>query len=335
MKLRERTAPGRSGDATPSWERKTERGSTLGIRVTLWFYRTLGRQVAGLLLYPIVGYFFLSDAAARRASREYLRRLHATPDGARALGSEPAARHVFRHLLEFGRAILDRAGFWLSAPGFFRFQLTGEEELARVVEEKRGAVVLGAHLGSFEALRVLATIHAPIPVHLLMYTHHATRINAILEELERAAPPGGAPVRVIEIRAGSFRHVTEAKACIERGEVVAILADRLPAGEAGRSCRVDFLGGQAELPQGPFRLAALLGCPVLVMVALRASQRCYDVHVERFADRIELGGARRGQVLGEYAQAYADRLAHHCVRAPYQWFNFYPYWKEGDADGAG
>ena len=99
------------GDA--AWDAREERGSLLGIRISVWFYRHLGRGIAALLLYPIVGYFFLTDAPGRRASRRYLERLYASPGGARALGGAPGTRHVFRHFLEFGVTILDRVGFWL------------------------------------------------------------------------------------------------------------------------------------------------------------------------------------------------------------------------------
>jgi len=107
-------AEGLDAGRPDAWYTKRERGSTLGLRITIWCYRRLGRPIARLLLYPIVAYFFLTDAAGRRASRRYLERLYADPAGARALGEAPGGRHIFRHYLEFGRSILDRAGFWLS-----------------------------------------------------------------------------------------------------------------------------------------------------------------------------------------------------------------------------
>jgi predicted LPLAT superfamily acyltransferase len=31
----------------------------------------------------------------------------------------------------------------------------------------------------------------------------------------------------------------------------------------------------------------------------------------------------------ELVAAYAGRLEHHTLTAPYQWFNFFDYWHEG------
>jgi predicted LPLAT superfamily acyltransferase len=315
-----------------AWYAKRERGSTLGLRITIWCYRRLGRPIARLLLYPIVAYFFLTDAAGRRASQRYLERLYADPAGARALGEAPGGQHVFRHYLEFGRSILDRAGFWLGDRTDFELVIRGQGELQRVSEEKRGAIVLGAHIGSFDAMRLAAEWRSATVVNVLMFTRHATRINEFLDGLSEQAPRGSLPVRIVEVAPGSFQHVSKAKACIERGEVVAILADRVPPGEASRVSKVEFLGGTALLPHGPFKLAALLGCPLLLMTGLRSREKAYEIHVERLADRIELPREGRGKALDEFCQAYADRLASYCIRAPYQWFNFYDFWSQGDAD---
>jgi predicted LPLAT superfamily acyltransferase len=314
-----------------AWYAREERGSILGIRIGVWLYRRLGRGIAALLLYPIVGYFFLTDAPGRRASRRYLDRLYASPGGARALGSPPGARHVFRHFLEFGVTILDRVGFWLGGDADFEFTVHGREHLDHLVEEERGALILGAHLGSFDVMRLLASKQSPLRVHLLMYTRHATRINQVLRALRRSSSDGELGVHVIPIAPGSFQHVIEAKAGIERGEVIAVLADRVPPGQSSRISPVDFLGGKAPLPQGPMRLAAVLGCPVLLMTGLRTGSRSYEIHVERFADRVELSGTERCEALRGYCQAYADRLAGYCMRAPYQWFNFFDFWVEGES----
>ena len=130
---------------------------------------------------------------------------------------------------------------------------------------------------------------------------------------------------------GGLTHILEVKKAIARGEVVAILADRHHPNERGRGVEVDFLGARASLPQGPFLMAAALGCPVLVMVGLRAGRQKYEIHVERFADPLEIPRRDRAGQLQYHAQKYADWLAQLCVRAPMQWFNFYDFW-DADSD---
>jgi predicted LPLAT superfamily acyltransferase len=50
------------------------------------------------------------------------------------------------------------------------------------------------------------------------------------------------------------------------------------------------------------------------------------VHVELLSERIELQRQDRQAGIQRWAQRYADRLEHYIHQAPYNWFNFYPYW---------
>ena len=303
------------------WFELRERGSLLGMRIITWVYRRMGRPIARLLLYPIVGYFYLSDRRARRASLDYLERLH----GARRLaGPAPGQAQVFQHLLAFGTNILDRMGFWLGGREDFELEIHGMELLDAVASEGRGALVLGAHLGSFDVMRLAASLRSPIRVHVLMHTANAVRINTALGQLDSGSE--NLKVRILPVEPEGFEHVLKIRKRIQQGDVIALLADRSHPNEADRMTRVDFLGAPALLPQGPMLLAAALGCPVLFMVGLRTGGGAYEIHVEKFADPITLPRQQRSETVQRYCQRYADRLAHYCEKAPQQWFNFYDFW---------
>lgn len=304
------------------WAAVEERGSIAGMRLTVWFYRLCGRRLATLFILPVVTYFFLTDRRGRRASQRYLTRLYAWAHGRVALGHQPSVWDSFRHYWEFAVTILDRVGFWSDRADDFEIRFHGREHFQSLIESKRGAILLGAHLGSFDALRVLADRWA-IAVNVLMSTRHAPRINRILRELSPRAT-----VRVIEVDPTSSRSVFELKACLERGEFVAILGDRVGPGARTRSIEVDFLGGRAAFPAGPFVLASRLDCPVLLMIGVRIGPAAYEVFAEPFAERIVLPRAERNARLHELAAAYAKRLEAYCLKAPYQWFNFYDFWGE-------
>ncbi len=64
----------------------------------------------------------------------------------------------------------------------------------------------------------------------------------------------------------------------------------------------------------------------------------YDLHFEPFADQLKLERARRDAELRQTIQRFADRVAHHARSAPYNWFNFYDFWRADDSQtpaGAG
>jgi predicted LPLAT superfamily acyltransferase len=307
------------------WSQIAERGSLLGLRITVACYRLFGRTLSLILVHAIVLYYFLALPRARRASRAYLRRIAAHPDGAAALGRPPDTLASFLQFRAFALSIFDRIVLWLGREGDLAFEAIGTEHCRRLLRPDRGGIVVGAHLGSFDALRALAR-QDRLVVNALMYTRNAPRINAILRELSPEAR-----VRVIEVGAHPLDSVMQIRECIERGELVAILADRVEPSDRGRTCRVPLLGGLVEIPEAPWLLAGVLGCPLFFLVALRSGPGRYQVFAEVLAEQVTLPRDEREKRIRELAAGYASRLEHYCVSAPYQWFNFFDYW--GDEVG--
>jgi predicted LPLAT superfamily acyltransferase len=316
-----------SRGAGDRWSRVAERGSLLGMRITVACYRFAGRPVALALVHAIVTYFFLTDRAGRRASAAYLRRVYATKPGREALGRRPSLWTSFLHYRAFALSIADRVELWLGRAESFQFESRGSEVCDRFAAEGRGYIVLGSHLGSFDALRLLAKRQQRC-VNVLMFTTHAAQINRLFRELSPEAE-----ARVIHVSRDSVRAIFEIRERLRRGEIIAVLGDRIEAGDLGRSAPVQLLGDPVRLPQSPYLIAALVGCPIVFMTALRTGARRYEVNVELLAENVRAARSERDKRISELVAAYAGRLEHTCLRAPLQWFNFYDYW--GDAQRAG
>ncbi len=302
-----------------AWTQMVERGSTRALRAGAWLYRTLGPQVAYLFAYPVVGYFFSTDPARRRASLAYLNRIHRHEIGRRAMPRRPALRESYKQFFAFGLSIADRFGMRLGHTDF-EFDVHGIEEFERLMAKGRGAVVIGSHLGSFDALRLLATRQRFV-ANIVMYTEHAAVINAIFEELDPESR-----TRVIPIEQGSLRSTFDIRACLDRGELVTLLADRIEAGAPGRVLEVPFLGDPVRFPTAPFELASVLGRPIVMMTALRTEEGRYEVFIETLSQGARVPRRERKRHVEALVGRFVDQLEERCVRAPYQWFNFFDYW---------
>lgn len=292
-----------------AWLARRERGSRMGIRALVLVTRVLGRRGGQLLLRVIMFYFVLFAPAARRASRAWHERVR----------GESSFWTAYRHLLRFAEVALDRLFFVQGKLEAFEFDREGTHLMREQLETGRGAILLGAHFGSFEAMRAAAN-NFDLPINILAHNQNAQMIATFLDEVSG----GRSKVRVIEIDPEDRTYILQVKERVEAGELVAVLGDRL--GLNDRATVVDFFGAPARFPSGPYIMAAVLRCPIFMVFGSYEAPRRYKLRCELLAERVELPRKAREQGIREYAQRFAARLEHHAAAAPDNWFNFYDFW---------
>ena len=291
------------------WLDVREKGGALGIRFVVWLCTAFGRAAARAIVGGVALYYVAVHGQVRRASREFLARV----------GAPARFRDAYQHILRFSHCALDRFFFLRGQHEHFVVESHGTELLLEARAAGRGAILLGAHLGSFEAMRMSA-VRREYPINIVGFSGNARMINAALRRLNPAAQ-----ARVVEIDPENVDFVLALREMIERGEFVAILGDRALSG--ARTAVVDFLGGRARLPVGPYILASLLRCPVFLTFGLYREPNRYDLYCELFADSVRLERRNRDASLAAYAASYALRLEHYARSAPDNWFNFYDFWE--------
>jgi len=305
------------------WAHQAERGSLLWMRVGFGAVRLLGRRMLAPIVWLVTLYFYLSRRNARRAIAEYQRRLQhsAAPDAVL-----PRLFPVYRQYLKFGEALMDKLDVWRGRISRADLTLIDPHALQAQMGTGSGQILVTSHLGNVDITRALAQHVAGLKLNVLVHHRHALRFNQLIHAT-------GAGVRLLEVSELNAAVMLDLAQRIERGEWLAIAADRVPI-QGERSTPVQFLGGVAHLPQGPWLLAALLRCPVNLLMCLRnpaGSAKRFTVAMERLADSIDGPRHRRPQRIAAYSQRYADRLAAYCRQAPLQWFNFYPFWTDPNA----
>jgi predicted LPLAT superfamily acyltransferase len=312
----------------PRWAEKAERGSGLALRFLIFVVRSLGPRASRLVLHPIAAYFLITDREARGASRAYFERLAALPEGRAALGHAPGWRDTYRHLFEFSTSLFDRMCVWAGQDDDFALEHRAEGHFAHLPDAsgeranplgKCGAMIASAHVGAFDMMRAIC-MDAAVPVHVVMYGDNAETINRFFAGLNPDLD-----LDLIHIRPGSVSATFEIRSAVDRGNFVVIMGDRVPiAGVGVHSTR--FLGAPARFPTGPFELAALIGCPMMVATAVRVGPASYQVDSEPLYPGGRVPRAEREKVVQEMVERYAAYLERTCLRAPYQWFNFFDFW---------
>ncbi|MGH8672738.1 MAG: acyl-CoA synthetase [Burkholderiales bacterium] len=292
-----------------AWLEQRERGNLAALRLMTWLTLTLGYRFGRALLYPICVYFLLFSPAARRASRDFLSRVH---------GRKPRAREVFRHFHTFASTLHDRVEMLAGHTARFDVRLHGAEALESLLAGKRGCLLLGSHLGSFEILRVIGESRRRLAVNLVMHEDNARETSRWL----RALAPELAERIIAPSRPDTLLRVRE---CLERGELVAMLGDRTFGAERSVTC--DFLGAKALFPAGPILVAALLQVPVATFFCLYRGPRRYEGYFEPLVEQIAPAREARDEAVSRCVVKYAHRLEVHARAAPDNWFNFYDFWK--------
>jgi predicted LPLAT superfamily acyltransferase len=112
---------------------------------------------------------------------------------------------------------------------------------------------------------------------------------------------------------------------LDDGGVVGMLVDRTLGDDT--LYPVHILGADANLPVGPFRMAALLRRPVVFMVGLYLGGNRYAIHFEPLADFSDIPRGQRDAAVQAAITRYAALLDHYCRKAPYNWFNFFDFWQ--------
>jgi predicted LPLAT superfamily acyltransferase len=291
------------------WVKQPERSNMALLRAMTWLSLALGRRLARVVLFGISFYFLLFSPTARHASRAYLRRI---------LGRPPRLAELFRHFHSFATCIHDRVYLLNDRFDLFAIQVHGQDAIDAVLAAGRGAFLMGAHLGSFELLRAVGRRQPGLRVAMVMYPENAGKINAALAAINPAAVQDIIPL-------GQLDSMLQVQARLDEGVVLGVLADRTPHQDP--TLPLPFLGQTAAFPVGPMRLAAILKRPVLFMSGLYLGGNRYAIHFEPLADFTNIERKDRDTAVRQAVAAYAGCLERHCRAAPFNWFNFFDFWR--------
>lgn len=291
-----------------AWQQQSERGSRAGIRVMARVAQSLGRPVARALLYPICVYYLLGAGSARRAIAQFRERV---------LGRPAGWRELFRHYHVFASTVLDRVYFSGGRFDLFDIRFHGLDALDRELAKGRGCVLLGAHLGSFEAVRAMGLLDRQLDIRVLMDEHNAPLIRGLTQALN---PTMADTI----IQTGGVQAMLQVKECLERGGIVGAMGDRVTTQDQTVTCA--FFGRETRFPTGVIRLARVVQAPVVLFFGIYRGGNRYDVRLESFDSEACPPHDRRDVDLTHDVQRYAARLEEVCRLAPDNWFNFYDFW---------
>lgn len=291
----------------PKWEGKS-RGTVLGYKIFVFFIKKAGIKTAYFILYFVAAYYFIFLKKSNRAIFYYFKE---------RLGYSyfKSKKMVYKSYYTFGQTILDKISISAGMRNKFSYEFDGVEILKKLLSEKKGGVLISAHIGNFEiAEHFFGEIDVEFQINLVTTDLEHSAIKNYLEKITKKSS-----VKFIIIK-DDLSHIFEINAALARNELVCFTGDRYF--EGGKFLSEKLLGEEAKFPAGPFLIASRLKVPVVFVYVMKEPNLHYHLYT-----REAIVKHRDEKVL---LKAYTENLEMMLKEYPLQWFNYFDFWDKLD-----
>ncbi len=285
------------------WEGKSK-GTVTGYKIFVFFIRKVGIQSAYFILNFVAAWYFLFLKKSNRAIFYYFHK---------RLGHSwfRAKQLVFKSYYTFGQTIIDKVAISSGLGDQFTYEFDGVELLLELLKEKKGAVLLSAHIGNFEiAEHFFGKLDFHFQINMVTTDLEHSAIKEYLESISKKPK-----INFILIK-DDLAHIFEINAALSRNELVCFTGDRYFEGT--KFLTEDLLGEPANFPAGPFLIASRLQVPVVFVYVMKEPKLHYHLYA-RLADV-----KRRDEKA--LLKAYTENLSAMLAKYPMQWFNYFDFW---------
>jgi predicted LPLAT superfamily acyltransferase len=285
------------------WDGKSK-GTVLGYRIFVFLIKKAGIKSAYVLLYFVASYYFLFLKKSNRVIFYYFKE---------RLGYSyfKSKKMVFRSYYTFGQTIIDKISISAGMRNRFTYEFDGIEILKNLLAEKKGGVLISAHIGNFEiAEHFLGDIDLDFQINLVTTDLEHSDIKKYLETITQKPT-----VKFIIIK-DDLSHIFEINAALAKNELVCFTGDRYFEGTKSLSEKI--LNEEANFPAGPFLIASRLKVPVVFVYVMKEP----NLHYHLYAREATVKHRDEKGLLKEYTQS-VENFIH---KYPLQWFNYFDFW---------
>lgn len=202
--------------------------------------------------------------------------------------------------------------------------IEGVEEFRRLFTDRndRGIILLSMHMGEFEP--AAAYIGRHVPIHVL---YHRDRIRTLERMRARARRRLGVIGHAVDDGLETWASLRDV---LGRGEVVALLGDRVQPGQRGT--RLPVFGRTMEIPLGPFKLAETTGSLVVPVFNWRLPSGGLGL---RMLPPLPMEGDLRRDPAGHAGvRRWVELMEAIITERPREWLNVHPVWRDGTEGAA-
>jgi predicted LPLAT superfamily acyltransferase len=287
------------------WDGKS-RGTVLGYKIFVFFIQKVGIKFAYTILYFVASYYFLFLKKSNQAIFYYFhRRLGYSKWKAKTM--------VYKSYYTFGQTIIDKIAISAGLRKKFTYEFDGIELLYKLLDDKKGGVLISAHMGNFEiAEHFLGELNADFHINLVTTDLEHSTIKNYLEKVTKKSN-----IKFIIINE-DLSHIFEINAALARNELVCFTGDRYFEGV--KALFDKLLNEEANFPAGPFLIASRLKVPVVFVYVMKEP----NLHYHLYAREAQVKHRDEKGLLKEYISSVEMMIN----KYPLQWFNYFDFWNK-------
>ncbi|WP_282031685.1 lipid A biosynthesis acyltransferase [Winogradskyella eximia] len=285
------------------WKGKS-RGTVLGYKIFIFCIKKLGLPSAYFVLYFVAAYFcFFAKDSTTSAYYYFRKRLQ--------YSRFKSITSIYKSYFVFGQTIIDKIAISSGLKSKFTYDYDGVDQIKEVLKQKKGGILISAHLGNFEiAEHFFGELEERDFISLLTTDVEHTAIKNYLDTVVKKSN-----IKIILIKE-DLSHIFEINAALTRNEIVCITGDRYI--KDSKYLTHELLGKEAKFPAGPFLIGSRLQVPVLFVYVLKESRKHYHLYARTSTAK----GRDANALLKDYTQSLEWMLK----KYPLQWFNYFDFW---------
>lgn len=280
------------------------RGTVLGYKIFVFFIRNLGPRSAYIILYFVAAYFYIFALDNSKSIYYYFHNVL-------KYSKVKSAFSIYQSYYKFGQTIIDKIAISSGLRDKFTYDFDGLHLLNKVLNEKKGGILISAHIGNFEIAEFFFNeLENNTTICLLTTDAEHTKIKEYLESVTKKSN-----IKLILIKE-DLSHIFEINNALSRNEIICITGDRYVKG--AKYLTANLLGKEAKFPAGPFLLGSRLKVPVLFVYVIKETTKHYHL----FARTTQVKYGKSEELLKKYIESVEWILD----KYPLQWFNYFDFW---------
>ena len=288
-----------------NWSGKSK-GTPLGYQIFIFFIKNVGVKFAYIILAFVAFYYLLFSKEGRDSMMFYFHN---------RLGYSKFNSYfkVYKNNFVFGQTIIDRYAVQLGQRNQFTYEFDGEEILHELLEQKKGGILISAHVGNFEIAEFfLSEIDEFSQINLVTTDNEH---KAIKDQLEAISAKSNIKFIIVK---EDMSHIFEINNALSNNELICFTGDRYF--EGSKTLSADLLGVEAKFPAGPFLIGSRLKVPVVFVYVMKETSKHYHLYTRK--------AAFKNRDAQDLLNQYTESVSWILKKYPYQWFNYFDFWND-------